>query len=47
MESDYIKWYASKLKRKKYGDNASQQDEEKEQPFLTNANVLDDQSINK
>ncbi len=51
LESDYIKWFASKLKRKKYGDNAAQKDEEKETPFGQNANAIDntinDQSTDK
>lgn len=39
MESDYIKWLASKLKRKKYGDS-QEVTVKQESPFQANAEML-------
>ncbi len=46
MESDYIKWLASKLKRKKYGDS-QEVTVIQDSPFLQNANAIDDKPSTK
>lgn len=43
MESDYIKWLASKLKRKKYGDS-QEVTVKQESPFQLNAEALADKN---